>query len=193
MEKQQFGKELNSYISFALKLKPAINFPGHFGPNGKFADQPVHLDLDDGEKLTGLELSNVEGLIEKYKKLKPYLPSGGGLEKLRIVPKEFKQPKSTPGIRYKKVTIHANQLEIAKTVAKKVDEIYTAHSNGDEKKAKNAYNELQKYISIQRSAYLGDFKSIREVEDSLAMFGMGLAHEDNGGAVIFVIIEIFIA
>jgi hypothetical protein len=189
----QLSKDLSSYVSFALKLKPTVNFPGHYDDKGKFVQKSEHVDLDPA--LSKDEVFTLEALIDKYKLLKPYLRPNSTLDSLKIVPKEYKEPRSDPakGIEYKKFTVHAGQLEIAKRVSRSVDEIYKAHSGGNEKEAKKQYNEFNRYLERTRKELLGDFRTVQEVEDGLALYGVGLNHADNGGAVIFVIAEIFIA
>ena len=117
------------------------------------------------------------------------------LDSLKIVPKEYVEPKNDPvkGIEYRKITVHAGQLEVAKHVSKMVNSIYHAYISGRHKEAKEEYSEFGKYLEQKRKELIGDFKTVNEVEDSLALFGVGLNHADNGGAVIFVIIEVFVA
>lgn len=190
-----FAKDLSSYVSFALKLRPAINFPGHYDEKGKFIGKPARVKLNDQALLAEKELSTLSALMEKFKLLKPYLRPGSTLDNLKIVPKEYVEPKSDPakGIEYKKITVNAGQLKVAKEVSAMVDTIYKMHSGGKKKEAKEKYEEFNKYLGKKRKELVGEFRTIGELEDSLALYGVGLNHADNGGAVIFVIIEVVVA
>jgi hypothetical protein len=195
MSTQQFNKDVSSFVSFALRTKPTISFPGHYDNKGNFVKEPVRIRLEDNDLLSEMELSNVEALMEKYSTLKRYLTPEGSLDKLKIVPKDFVQPKDDlkAGLQYKVVSVNAKQLEIAKTVSRKANEILDAYSNGAFRKAKKLYNSLNDYVTKTRLEFINEFVTIREVEDSLGLYGVGLNDEDNGGAVIFVIIEIFVS
>lgn len=190
-----FARDLGSYVSFALKLRPAVAFPGYYNEKGEFVKKPSNVNLNNRAALSTTELSTLSALMEKFKLLKPYLRPNATLDSLKIVPKEYTEPKSDPakGIEYRKITVNEGQLNVAKHVYKMVDGIYKAHISGNEKEARERYNEFNKYLDQKRKELIGEFRTVGEIEDSLALYGVGLNHADNGGAVIFVIIEVVVA
>ncbi len=190
-----FSKDISSYVSFALRIRPAVAFPGYYDDRGNFVDKPTRVPIDEYTALSKKELLTLESLMHKFKLLKPYLRPNATLDSLKIVPKEYEEKKSDPekGIEYRKITVHAGQLEVAKQVSRMVNDIYHTHTIGNNKEAKEKYNQFNKYLEQTRKELVGDFRTASEVDDSLALYGVGLNHADNGGAVIFVIAEIFIA
>lgn len=190
-----FAKDLSSYVSFALKVRPSVAFPGHYNDKGDFVEKPAGVHLNNRAALSTTELSTLSSLMEKFKLLRPYLRPQQTLDSLKIVPKEYVEPKSdrAKGVEYKKITVNEGQLNVAKEVYKMVDGIYQANTAGNEKEAREKYNEFNKYLDHKRKELVGEFQTVGEVEDSLALYGVGLNHADNGGAVIFVIIEVVVA
>ena len=191
----QFAKDLSSYVSFALKVRPKVAFPGHYDEKGKFVETPGRVEMSEYAALSKTELSTLDSLVNKFKLIRPYLRPNSTLDSLKIVPKDYVVPKgdSDKGIEYKKITVNAGQLEVAKHVSRMVDAVYQAQTEGKGNEAKEKYNEFNKYLGQKRKELVGDFRTANELEDSLALYGVGLNHADNGGAVIFVIIEVVVA
>lgn len=190
----QLKKDLSSYVSFALKVKPSISFQGHYDREGKFLSKPTKLKLEDRDNLSEIEFAEIEELMDNYLMFKPYMPPMGSLDNLKIVPREYVVPEESkePGVEYRKVTVNAKQLELAKVVAKAVDEIHGLYIKGEFRQAKANYNALNQFLSEKRTEYIGDFKSMREIEDSLGMFGVGgTANPEFWGEVAFIVIEVW--
>jgi hypothetical protein len=198
MSNEQFQKELSSYVSFALKVKPGVDFAGHYSDKGSFAKKPLKQELSSSDNLSAQELSSIDELMAKYQMLKKFLPPKSALSKLKVIP-GYIEPKDKPalGVKYRNVAVNANQFEIAKTVASMVEGIYSTYLKGDQRQAKTSYLDFQNYLSTKRSELIGEFRTVRELEDTMGMYGVGL----NGGIdtrdkmywlPVFIVIEIWI-
>jgi hypothetical protein len=103
-----------------------------------------------------------------------------------------------PDVDYHMIKVNSNQLAVAKQVARLVKHTHDLHTAGDRAGASAAYDELQTFLGRQREELIGDFRNVSQITDAVGMHGVGRggnprADGDCGGAVIFVIIEIFIA
>ena len=199
MSTKQFQKDISSFVTFALKVKPEITFSGQYNDNGSFVKKSITENLQNSDNLSTRELATLEELLARYQKLKKYLPPKSTLSKLKIIPTQYIEPreKPEPGVKYKKVSVNASQFEIAKSVASRVDEIHKAYLKGDNRKAKTGYLELQNFMSLKRNELVGEFRTVRELEDTMGMYGIGL----NGGVdprdkmywlPVFIVIEVWI-
>lgn len=198
MSSEQFQKDLSSYISFALKVKPGVNFSGSYRDEGRYTEKSLKQELGNSDNLSAQELGSIEELMTKYQGLKKYLAPKSALSKLKVIPGHI-EPKDKParGVKYRNVSVTANQFEIAKTVASMVEGIHCSYLEGDQRKAKTSYLNFRNYLSTKRSELIGDFRTVRELEDTMGMYGVGL----NGGfdtadkmywLPVFIVIEIYI-
>lgn len=198
MSSKLFQKELGSYVSFALKVRPDITFSGYYNDKGRYTKEPLKQDLPSSDKLSCKELDSIEELVARYQMLKKYLPPKSALSKLKIIPGHIElDDEPAPGVKYKKVSVNANQFEIAKSVAIMVEGIHSSYLKGDHRKAKASYLDFQNYLSLKRADLIGEFRTAGELEDTMGMYGIGL----NGGVgsrdkmywlPVFIVIEIWV-
>jgi hypothetical protein len=199
MTNKDFNKDLGSYISFALRKKEPITLPGHFDKKGNFNNKSVKINFDNENKLSDREFSTIEKLMEKHLLFKKYIPKSSSLDNLKIIkPKktEFRAYKENPKSDYRIVTVNSKQLEIAKNIAKRVDYIHKSYLAERHVDAKKSYLKLQSYLDKKRESLFGDFETIQEVEDSFGLHAVGTNGNPqvmSGGAVVFVIIEIYVS
>lgn len=198
MSSNQFQKDLGSYVSFALKVKPDISFSGSYNEKGTYVRKAQKLKLPNPDKLSAKEVGSIEELVARYQMLKKYLPPKSSLSKLKITPGHIDpEEKPMPGVKYRKVSVNANQFEIAKTVAEMVGGIHSLYIKGDHQKAKARYLDFQNYMAVKRADLIGQFRTVTELEDTMGMYGIGL----NGGIrpadklywlPVFIVIEVWI-
>ena len=197
MEKNQFSEELAKYVSFSLRVKPKITFEGYYDDKGEFIKKKESVLLEDPDSLSEKDLVTVEALMDKYKSLKKYLPPNSTLNNLKIssdteIPLEGQRVNSD----YTVVRISSKQLEIAKKVSIKAEEIYNLYKKEEFRMAKKSYTQLQNFLAKERNDLIGEFKSSREVEDALEFYAVGANNDSMNhptfGEGCFVLIEIFL-
>jgi len=198
MIESELPKQVRSFVSFALATKPSIVLQRHC-KNEPLADTALEVRLHGKKALSHSEVSSLESLIKRYEPIKKYLyisdspEDQAGFKISTCCPiVEFK-----PGVEYHIVKLDAEQLNIAKEVAHHVDRTYALHAAGDRGDARKSYDTLQDYLNRQREKLIGDFRNVQQFTEVIGMHGVGQngnprADGDCGGAVIFVIIEIFV-
>jgi hypothetical protein len=184
---ETLAKELRSFVTFALALKPKVTLHRKADAHGP----QLTLEISTNDRLSKGEVASLEPLLAKYKSLKPYLDA------ILDTDESIATCKPTvnfePNVHYKVTRISGDQYRIAKEVAGRLDRIQSAGAANDHKKAKVEYDDFLRYLGDERQALLGEFQGV-QFADGVASFGASrVADGDCSGAVIFVIIEIFIA
>jgi len=198
MTPSQVGKQVRSFVSFALAMKPLVTIQRRC-PGDTLSDTAVTFKIDDTTKLSEQKVSSLETLIRKYEPIKHFLTvsstpeEAAGLNVLTCSPKVDFQP----DVDYRLIKLNEEQIEVAKEVARLVERTHGLHTSGDNSGAKTAYKDLETYLAKKRADLIGDFKDVGQITQAVGMHGLGQAGNpradgDCGGAVIFVIIEIFV-
>ena len=180
--------DIRSFVSYALAIGPTATIHNHK------TNELIEFKFDERRTLGDLELASLERLVEKYGKISRHLPQGKSLDALDI---HTSRPAVTfePGTHYRIISIDAEQLRLAKDIAARVAQVHEAHTAGNHDDARHSYDSLVDYVSTERRAFLGDLKDIPEIDSVIGSHAVGRSgdpHAMNGGAVIFVIAEIFI-
>jgi hypothetical protein len=182
------SQEVRSFVTFALAMKPALVV--HRKPDTHGPDMTLAISVNDG--LSKPEIESLEPIMAKYRPMKSYLHavinSGEAVSNCKPT------TNFEPNVHYRMIRITDGQYRITKEVAARLDRIETTHRGGNLVEAKKEYDEFHQYLSEQRAAMLGEFRGI-QFNGAVASYGVGRvnADDDCSGAVIFVIIEIFIA
>lgn len=179
---------MRSFVSYALALGPTATIDSHR------LNERIEFRFNSQKKLSDQGVASLDTLIEKYEKVRRYIPEGKALDDLEI---HKARPEVTfePGKRYKLVSIPAEQLTLAKDLAKRVGKLHTAHRAGKHDEARREYDALTSFLSEKRSAFLADFKDVPEIDQVIGGHAVGRSGDVNamnGGEVIFVCIEIFV-
>ncbi|MEO8282595.1 MAG: hypothetical protein ABI568_04195 [Pseudarthrobacter sp.] len=187
---ETLSKDLRSFITFALAMKPDVRFQRQPDKNGPALTLSISAEesKDIEEKLSGLE-----PLMEKYRPLRRFLHSATDAEESTQTCTPITSFK--PGVDYHLVRISQAQFDVAKQVAGRLDRIHVLHESGYLEEAEKEYGALDEYLTDQRARLIGDFKNVR-FSDAVATFGadrLAAADDDCSGLVIFIVIEIFIA
>ena len=198
MPDQQLSKDLSSFVAFALAIKPETVLHRHCDKD-PLRGNSVKIAFRDRGALRNGEADTLEALLKRYEPLAATLAIGNhpddkpGFEIETCAPRlEFH-----PGVKYELVSINAGQLSLAKRVAQIAEACRDAHHAGRNGEARASYDELIRLIEAQRQVLVGDFANIDRVANVVGIHGVGqngnpAADGDCGGAVIFVIIEIFV-
>lgn len=188
---------VRSFISLALATdEPRITISANCAEEGQFVGKAVDVEFEPDRALSKKQFASIDQLVKKYESIKNYIDIGGSQSSLQadtcspIV--AFK-----PGTKYEIVEVSSEQLALAKDVAQRVVKVHSLHTAGDTKGAISEYDALQSFVSTKRSDFLGQFRNIRSLNEAVGVRGIGTngaprADADCTGAVIFVIIEIFI-
>jgi hypothetical protein len=189
--------DIRSFISLALAMEqPKITISASCADEGLFLGKSVDVEFEPEKALSKKQFSSIDQLIKKYESIKGYIDIGHPQEKLKA---DNCSPIVTfkPSTKYEIIEVSSEQLSLAKEVAQRVVKVHGLHTSGDQKAAKSEYEELQSYVSSKRDTFLGQFRNIRSLNEAVGMRGVGTngaprADADCTGAVIFVIIEIFV-
>jgi len=194
-------KQVRSFVSFALAMKPlvTINRPS---AGDALSDTSVTLKFDHtvnlyDAKLSEAKTTSLETLLQKYEPIKEFLQIAHSPTDVAGFNVSTSSPivNFQPNVRYHVVQINGDQLEIAKEVARRAELVYNSHSAGDHTNAKAQFDDLQTYVSQKRDELIGDFKAAGRINDVVGQRGVGQAGQPEaieGGAVVFVIIEIYV-
>lgn len=189
MAENMIGNDVKSFVSFALAMKPTV--PIATDENSDV----VELQFNTNKKLSEREITSIEDLVAKYEKIKKLLPSGQSLDTMQL--HETKPRVSfEPGTNYQIVSIQAEQLSLAKDIAGRVERIYSASQSGKHDEARDMYDELQSFLDEKRTTFLGDFLNVPEIDAVIGTHAVGRNGDPQalgGGAIIFVIIEIYVS
>ncbi|MBE7171145.1 MAG: hypothetical protein INR73_11175 [Williamsia sp.] len=195
MKEKQFSKELSSYVSFALKSNSATLSAQFVDSTGNITSNPAGQPEIPG-RLSDNEFRTIEALLERYAPVKAYLPGATTINTLEGVDPDYKADAvyQKPGFRYKAVAVNKNQLEIARYVSKKVDDIYSLCMMGERGLAKASYDALQDFLANTKAALISEYKSVADLEESVGMHAVGTNGNPQAlrNPVIFILIEIFI-
>lgn len=199
MKTEQFSRELGSFVTLALRQKQPVKLAAHFDGRGNMVDEPIELQLDDPSPLSKKEFASIEEMMDKYLLLRRYMPPTKRIDELKIVGNEKdkeifeKQKKDTD---YKMVRIDENQFNIAKKVAQYVERVHGCYEREEHREARKAYDKLHDFLNASRKNFFGDFESVLEIEEAFGSHAIGTNGNPavaSGGAVIFVIIEIYVS
>ena len=184
---ENLSQEVRSFVTFALAMKPALTLhrkADTHGPN-------LTLTVSVNDQLSEAEIESLEPIMAKYKPLKSYLDAIVNSHELVATCKPTTN--FEPNVHYRLIRITEEEYRIAKEVATRLDRIHVEHAAGELDKAKKEYDELHRHLTEQRAALVGEFRGIR-FSNGAASYGVGRisADEDCSGAVIFVVIEVFI-
>jgi hypothetical protein len=188
MIEKQFSKDLGSCVSYALRenLFPSLDTRSDHFYNQEYAPPQT-------SKLSAGEMAAIEKMMAKYAALQQYLPTWTTLNQLDIAAGTDAE-EAQPGKAYRKVAVDAHQMEIATFVASKVAEILDSYTKGAHLLARASYQALQDFLAHKRTAMIGSFESVTEIEESLGMHAVGTNGNPQALAnpVIFVLIEIWL-
>ena len=200
MNTNEIGKQVRSFVSFALAVKPSIMAQRHCA-NEALPGSAIEFKLSDKGTLSKSEVSSLESMIKKYEPIKEYLHICDSPEDESGFNIATCSPTVTfqPDVEYQILKLNSEQLKVAKEVARRVDHTYKLHIAKDHAGAKEAHKNLHHYLEQQRAELIGDFKNVHKITEVVGMHGVGKSVDlmrradfDCGGAVIFVIIEIFV-
>jgi hypothetical protein len=188
MIQDQFSQSVSSFVSFALAQQPTVVLGDGIGPNG------VSIAFGKGKRLSEAEFVSIDKLVRKFEEVRNLLPSTSSLDALQV---HNERPQITfqPNTKYTIVSIDAEQLAIAKDVSRLAEKVYEAHAAGQHEAARGHYDDLQSLLKLKREAFLGDFVNVPEIDGVVGSHAVGRTGnptEIAGGAVIFVIIEVYI-
>jgi hypothetical protein len=187
--------DIRSFISLALALEqPKTTISASCAEEGPFRGKSIDVEFDQEKALSKKQFSSIDQLVKKYQSIKDCIDLAQPHEALNagncspIV--TFK-----PSTKYEIIEVSGEQLSLAKGVAQRVVKVHDLHTGGDHRTAKSEYEELQSYVRSKRDTFLGQFRNVRDLNVAVGVRGVGTgvrADTDCTGAVIFVIIEIFI-
>jgi hypothetical protein len=197
MAEKELAKEVRSFVSFALAQKPTVSISETCPTEGSAAipNNAIEISFDPKKGLSEREVSSIDSLMKKYESIKGSLRSREARSQLDI-------KTCSPGltfqadVHYQLLSLNSEQLDVAREVADRVERTHELHTGGKHDAARKEYDDLQKYLTKQRSALLGDLKNVHDFSKVVGSHGVdrrARADSDCGGAVIFVIIEIFVA
>ena len=180
------SKQVRSFVAFALAMKPDLVLRRKADASGPH----LLLQVSVHDRLSEHEISSLEHLLEKYKPLKSYLDA------ILNAHEEIATCRPTvnfqPNVHHKLVRLTSEQFAVAGEVAHRAEHVHGLHTAGDHARAAAAYKEFHSYLAQQRTTLAGELKNV-EFSDAVGSYGVGrVADDDCSGAVIFVIIEIFI-
>ena len=192
------SKDLGSFVSFALAVKPEVIMHRHCE---KDPLRGGSVKLAFGKKaLQKNQVDTLESLMKRFEPLKAYLAITDHPDDKRGFDIKTCAPRGEfqPNTEYALISIYEKQLSIAKRIAQMAEKTHASYQAGRHDEAKSNFAELQRTIEAERRALVGDFAKIDRVSGIVGLHGVGqngnpAADWDCGGAVIFVIIEIFVA
>jgi hypothetical protein len=196
MTESEIGKQVRSFVSCALAMKPSVTLHRHCA-NEALSDTAVQLKFSDTATLSQSEVASLELMMRKYEPIKPFLHITDSAEDAKVFNIATCQPmvEFQPNVDYQIVKFTSAQFQVAKEVARRVDHTYKLHVAKDVAGAKAAYDQLHDYLQRQRAELIGDLKHVHNITDAVGLRGVGRNVNPDlecGGMVIFIIIEIFI-
>lgn len=222
MSEERFKRELAGYISLALAtVFPTATANEQINSadqnDSAIAEELVNQELSAVISLGSLdvrELSSLEMLSRKYEEVKRFFPKGiedlssaafptlsdesrsslfiSGLEQRgsQEIPQEFPM-----GLDPRVVAISQDQYKTAVEVHRLADAASTAFREGRQEEARSNYDELASLLEKKREALYGGFQTIDQLEEAVGAYAVGRNADPQaagGGAVIFVVIEIYV-
>ncbi|MGY1503683.1 hypothetical protein ACW4TU_45210 (plasmid) [Streptomyces sp. QTS52] len=187
-------EDLRSFVTFALAMKPNIRFQRQSDDVGPALSLTISAEEFESDADAELEAkyASLEPLMEKYRPLRSFLQSVIHSKESTATCTPITSFK--PGTEYRLVRISEAQFEVAKEVASKLDLIHVLWEADYSAEAGREVDNLHQYLASQRELLTGDFKGVK-FSDAAATYGsdrLAAADEDCSGAVIFVVIEIFL-
>lgn len=206
MQDSSFAKEIASYVALALATigvaQPATAQSGlemlTFDQSGEMAATERFPVTIGG--LRQNELASIETLVEKYREVEKFIPGGGSLGKLEFVQRDMGEvlpENSVPiGIDPRVAAVSREQFNTAQQLHDYVGRISAAMADGNDGSAKDTYQELARFVETERDTLYGNFDSYQQMSEVLGAYSEGRGADSfaaGGGAVIFVIIEIYVS
>jgi hypothetical protein len=206
MHDSAFAREIATYVALALAIvgtaqsataQSGLELPT-FDPSGEMAATEQFPVTIGG--LRDKELSSIETLVQKYREVEKFIPGGGSLGKLEFVKRDMGEgvwDDAVPiGIDPRVAAVSREQFETAQKVHDYVDRISAAMAEGNDGSAKETYQELARFVEAERTALYGNFESYQQMSEVLGAYSEGRGADTlavGGGAIIFVIIEIYVS
>ncbi len=206
MHDSSFAREIATYVALALATvgiaQPAtaqsgLEMPTFDQSGGMAATERFPVTIGG---LREKELSSIEALVKKYREVEKFIPGGGSLGKLEFVKRDMGEgvpDKSVPiGIDPRVAAVSREQFETAQKLHDYVGRISAAMAEGNDGSAKDTYQELARFVETERNTLYGNFESYQQMSEVLGAYSEGRGAGSfavGGGAVIFVIIEIYVS
>ena len=180
-------KELRSFVTFALAVKPKVTL--HRKPDSRGPE--ISLSFSVKNTKVKPRFHGEDALIEKYRQLKPYLDVmvNSGESIADCAPTINFQP----NVKYQTVKLTEGEFEIARQSALHLGEIERARAAKDKAGAAKHFERFDAFIRSKRDELLGAFGDLA-IANPVASFGAGRVSDDGDctGQVIFVIAEVII-
>lgn len=189
--------EVRSFVTFALASKPSLSI--HRRTRGSVPD--TTLTIATKRASVGSDAyTDIDALLAKYESARPYLKNI--VESMESIATCTPTVSFEPGVDYALIRISEGQFRLARELASRLEVVREARESGDAEAFRELVESLQSYIAEQRAALVGEFVGT-EFSDAEITFGreavaaygadrVATADANCSGAVIFVVIEIFL-